>query len=264
MVSSMDVESSKQSCDNHVILSQSAVSQKSIDLDLSIKSPTSPTAAHCTILEQAAGASLVSSPSPVSSTTVITSTIVAVSPVGSNASTTKNNANDTDLAKKAMKLDLVDATTTGNLRTNWNPVASISTASSSTSVNASAASTATHSSTSTSAVTTTTAIIMKHHHHKLKERTFSDEVGSPKSPASTTGGVGIDRSALVLTHQNSLTLQVEVVDDRKALRDALYQGIFHRHRRTIFAVGSFLRMLKSRNSSYNTIRSSSEGEDDTR
>ncbi|XP_058130208.1 uncharacterized protein LOC131272481 isoform X2 [Anopheles coustani] len=242
MVSSMDVESSKQSCDNHVILSQSAVSQKSIDLDLSIKSPTSPTAAHCTILEQAAGASLVSSPPPVSSTTVITSTIVAVSPVGSNASTTKNNANDTDLAKKAMKLDLVDATTTGNLRTNWNPVASISTASSSTSVNASAASTATHSSTSTSAVTTTTAIIMKHHHHKLKERTFSDEVGSPKSPASTT----------------------EVVDDRKALRDALYQGIFHRHRRTIFAVGSFLRMLKSRNSSYNTIRSSSEGEDDTR
>lgn len=91
-----------------------------------------------------------------------------------------------------------------------------------------------------SAATTTTAIIMKH--RKLKERTFSDELGSPKSPAAT----------------------IEVVDDRKALRDALYQGIFHRHRRTIFAVGSFLRMLKSRNSSYNTIRSSSEGEDDTR
>ena len=57
--------------------------------------------------------------------------------------------------------------------------------------------------------------------------------------------------------------QAESSDDRKALRDALYQGIFHRHRRTIFAVGSFLRMLKSRNSQYNTIRSSSEGEDDS-
>lgn len=64
-----------------------------------------------------------------------------------------------------------------------------------------------------------------------------------------------------IPHQASVTSQVEVVDDRKALRDALYQGIFHRHRRTIFAVGSFLRMLKSRSSQYNTIRSSSEGED---
>jgi len=66
--------------------------------------------------------------------------------------------------------------------------------------------------------------------------------------------------ARVLSHQSSLTSQVEVADDRKALRDALYQGIFHRHRRTIFAIGSFLRMLKSRNSQYNTIRSSSEDE----
>lgn len=67
-----------------------------------------------------------------------------------------------------------------------------------------------------------------------------------------------------IPHQTSVTSQVEVVDDRKALRDALYQGIFHRHRRTIFAVGSFLRMLKSRNSQYNTIRSSSEGEEEAR
>ncbi|KAG5674180.1 hypothetical protein PVAND_004163 [Polypedilum vanderplanki] len=73
---------------------------------------------------------------------------------------------------------------------------------------------------------------------------------SPKSPR------------VRISHQTSLTSQVETVDDRKALRDALYQGIFHRHRRTIFAVGSFLRMLKSRNSQYNTIRSSSEGEED--
>ncbi|XP_005177332.1 uncharacterized protein LOC101901510 isoform X2 [Musca domestica] len=49
-------------------------------------------------------------------------------------------------------------------------------------------------------------------------------------------------------------------EDRKTLREALYQGIFHRHRRTIFAFGSFLRMLRSRNSQYNSIRSASEGE----
>ncbi|XP_039959441.1 CCAAT/enhancer-binding protein [Bactrocera tryoni] len=73
-------------------------------------------------------------------------------------------------------------------------------------------------------------------------------IKSPKSPIAR------------LPHQTSLTSSVDV-EDRKTLREALYQGIFHRHRRTIFAVGSFLRMLRSRNSQYNTIRSSSEGED---
>ncbi|XP_017062854.1 uncharacterized protein LOC108102407 isoform X2 [Drosophila eugracilis] len=72
---------------------------------------------------------------------------------------------------------------------------------------------------------------------------------SPKSPISAR-----------LPHQTSITSSVDV-EDRKTLREALYQGIFHRHRRTIFAVGSFLRMLRSRNSQYNTIRSSSDGED---
>lgn len=67
-----------------------------------------------------------------------------------------------------------------------------------------------------------------------------------------------------ISHQSSITSQIDVVEDRKALRDALYQGIFHRHRRTIFAVGSFLRMLRSRNSQYNTIRSNSEADEDTR
>jgi hypothetical protein len=72
-----------------------------------------------------------------------------------------------------------------------------------------------------------------------------------------------------LTTQSSITTpsiaQNEVVDDRKALRDALYQGIWIRHRRTIFSVGSFLRMLKSKNShNYNTIRSTSENEDESR
>ncbi|XP_016963175.1 uncharacterized protein LOC108033363 isoform X2 [Drosophila biarmipes] len=79
----------------------------------------------------------------------------------------------------------------------------------------------------------------------------SDEYSlkSPKSPIAAR-----------LPHQTSLTSSVDV-EDRKTLREALYQGIFHRHRRSIFAVGSFLRMLRSRNSQYNTIRSSSEGED---
>ncbi|KAH8325419.1 hypothetical protein KR067_008507, partial [Drosophila pandora] len=51
---------------------------------------------------------------------------------------------------------------------------------------------------------------------------------SPKSPIAAR-----------LPHQTSLTSSVDV-EDRKTLREALYQGIFHRHRRTIFAVGSFL------------------------
>lgn len=70
----------------------------------------------------------------------------------------------------------------------------------------------------------------------------------------------------MIPHQTSLTSSIDVTDERRALRDALYQGIFQRHRRTIFAMGSFLRMLKSKNSQYNSIRSSSEGEgeDETR
>ncbi|XP_058059748.1 uncharacterized protein LOC131210506 isoform X3 [Anopheles bellator] len=232
MVSIMDVESNRPSCDNRVILSQSAVSQKSIDLDLSPKSTNSATKdeEELTDLSALTGSDQQQhlSHSKLSTTLVATPAVSASCSNSIISATNSTNATETDLAKRTMKLDLVD--------TSSNPVRSMSTASSS----ASAAST-TQSTTSTSVVTTTTtAIIMKH--RKLKERTFSDDIGSPKSPASTS----------------------EVVDDRKALRDALYQGIFHRHRRTIFAVGSFLRMLKSRNSSYNTIRSSSEGEDDTR
>lgn len=81
---------------------------------------------------------------------------------------------------------------------------------------------------------------------------------------NSLNGISITAKNRSVPHQTSVTSQVEVVDDRKALRDALYQGIFHRHRRTIFAVGSFLRMLKSRSSQYNTIRSSSEGEEEPR
>uniref|UniRef100_A0A182QZK3 Uncharacterized protein n=1 Tax=Anopheles farauti TaxID=69004 RepID=A0A182QZK3_9DIPT len=244
MVSIMDVEPGSQVCDKRVILSQSAVSQKSIDLDISLRpaGDDSDTSSAGTVSKGAVTSSpLCASPaaSSVSTSTSVTTTVVAVAPTSCTATTTAPNqhAIDTDLAKRSMKLNLVDATGGGNIRGNTVLIGSTNEASSSASASASASTT---QSTSTSVVTTTTAIIMKH--RKLKERTFSDEIGSPKSPAATS----------------------EVVDDRKALRDALYQGIFHRHRRTIFAVGSFLRMLKSRNSSYNTIRSSSEGEDDTK
>lgn len=63
----------------------------------------------------------------------------------------------------------------------------------------------------------------------------------------------------VVAHSDiTLSTQPSMSDDRKALREALYQGIFHRHRRTIFAVGSFLRMLKSKTSNYDSIRSDSD------
>uniref|UniRef100_A0A1I8JV80 Uncharacterized protein n=2 Tax=Anopheles merus TaxID=30066 RepID=A0A1I8JV80_ANOME len=224
MVSIMDVKSDRQVCDNRVIVSQSAVSQKSIDLDISLRPIISPTEdrdigslasnnPHTTNVKQ--------SQQPCSS---------SVSSLATGSDSYNHDITDTDLAKKSMKLNLVSSSNDNKFTESSIRHGSIKAESSGTSVGAS----------TSSVVTTTTAIIMKH--RKLKDRSLSDEIGSPKSPAATT----------------------EVVDDRKALRDALYQGIFHRHRRTIFAVGSFLRMLKSRNSSYNTIRSSSEGEDDTK
>ncbi|XP_072934177.1 uncharacterized protein [Epargyreus clarus] len=63
----------------------------------------------------------------------------------------------------------------------------------------------------------------------------------------------------IVAHSDiTLSTQQSMSDDRKALREALYQGIFHRHRRTIFAVGSFLRMLRSKTSNYDSIRSDSD------
>lgn len=210
MVSIMDIDPTRQICDNRSTLTQSAVSQKSIDLEIPA-----------------------------------TAAIPQLKSQPSSTTTSPTSRTDTELAKRAMKLDLTGESSgaAAGSQQNQDSVASTS-ASTITAASTHSSGTSTGGggggNSSGSVATTTTAIIMKH--RKLKERTISDELGSPKSPAAT----------------------IEVVDDRKALRDALYQGIFHRHRRTIFAVGSFLRMLKSRNSSYNTIRSSSEGEDDTR
>lgn len=48
--------------------------------------------------------------------------------------------------------------------------------------------------------------------------------------------------------------------DRKMLRETLYSEIIQRHRRSIFALGSFLRMLKTKKSNYNVIKQDGESE----
>uniref|UniRef100_A0A182KH72 Uncharacterized protein n=1 Tax=Anopheles christyi TaxID=43041 RepID=A0A182KH72_9DIPT len=223
MVSIMDVKTNGRGCHNREILSQRAVSQNSIDLDISLRPIISPTEerdrSDFALITPNTLINVQQPQQPCSS---------SVPSLGSDSY--NHDITDTDLVKKSMKLHLVNSSNNDNFGESSIHSGSINAESTGTSTGVSAS----------NGVTSTTAIIMKH--RKLKDRAFSDEIASPKSPAAAS----------------------EVVDDRKALRDALYQGIFHRHRRTIFAVGSFLRMLKSRNSSYNTIRSSSEGEDDTK
>ncbi|XP_044741282.1 uncharacterized protein LOC123302418 isoform X2 [Chrysoperla carnea] len=72
---------------------------------------------------------------------------------------------------------------------------------------------------------------------------------------------GHTRPQLLHQHSCGSAIQPPTTNgvDRKALRQTLYSGIFYKHRRTIFALGSFLRMLRSRNSDYNAIK----GEPDT-
>lgn len=48
--------------------------------------------------------------------------------------------------------------------------------------------------------------------------------------------------------------------DRKMLRETLYSEIIQRHRRSIFALGSFLRMLKTKKSNYNAIKQDGDSE----
>lgn len=178
----MDVEPNRKSCDSRVILSQSAVSQKSIDLNLSPKSnePAGDGEADSPELNVLASSEqqnqvIVSSNSNSSNLSTLTTTVIVVPPAVSTISNViagKSNITDTDLAKRAMKLDLID--------TSSNPAGSTSTASSCASVASTIQST-----TSAAATSSATAIIMKH--RRLKERTFSEEIGSPKSPAATSG-----------------------------------------------------------------------------
>lgn len=48
--------------------------------------------------------------------------------------------------------------------------------------------------------------------------------------------------------------------DRKVMRETLYSEIMQRHRKSIFALGSFLRMLKTKKSNYNVIKQDGESE----
>lgn len=48
--------------------------------------------------------------------------------------------------------------------------------------------------------------------------------------------------------------------DRKVLRETLYSEIFQKHRKSIFALGSFLRMLKTKKGNYNVIKQDGESE----
>lgn len=63
------------------------------------------------------------------------------------------------------------------------------------------------------------------------------------------------------TLQNHIKTTATTTDlDRKVLRETLYSEIFQRHRKSIFALGSFLRMLKSKKSNYNVIKQDGESE----
>lgn len=57
----------------------------------------------------------------------------------------------------------------------------------------------------------------------------------------------------------SAVVALEILEDasaanRKELRDALYAGIFHKYRKTILVFGSFLRMLRKGDRSYDAIK----------
>ncbi|KAI5642604.1 hypothetical protein NE865_05371 [Phthorimaea operculella] len=94
---------------------------------------------------------------------------------------------------------------------------------------------------------------------KTKNSSIESTVSLPNQKSLEKKHGNLRHQKSVGAHSDiTLTAQTSVTDDRKALREALYQGIFHRHRRTIFAVGSFLRMLKSKTSNYDSIRSDSD------
>ncbi|GLV38237.1 uncharacterized protein CBL_12884 [Carabus blaptoides fortunei] len=85
--------------------------------------------------------------------------------------------------------------------------------------------------------------------------------GSTLSTARTAGIRVYERCFLhhCTTLRDALAVQHET--ERKVLREALYAGIFDRHRRTIFALGSFLRMLRTKRGNYNVIRHENEDTD---
>lgn len=94
---------------------------------------------------------------------------------------------------------------------------------------------------------------------KTKNSSIESTMSLPNQKSLEKKQSGLRHQKTIGAHSDiTLTTQPSITDDRKALREALYQGIFHRHRRTIFAVGSFLRMLRSKTSNYDSIRSDSD------
>ncbi|XP_063628421.1 uncharacterized protein LOC134799913 [Cydia splendana] len=94
---------------------------------------------------------------------------------------------------------------------------------------------------------------------KTKNSSLESTMSLPNQKSLEKKHGSLRHQKSIVAHSDiTLSSQPSMSDDRKALREALYQGIFHRHRRTIFAVGSFLRMLKSKTSNYDSIRSDSD------
>ncbi|VVC87347.1 unnamed protein product [Leptidea sinapis] len=94
---------------------------------------------------------------------------------------------------------------------------------------------------------------------KTKNSSIESTMSLPNQKSLEKKHGGLRHQKSIVAHSDiTLSTQPTMSDDRKALREALYQGIFHRHRRTIFAVGSFLRMLRSKTSNYDSIRSESD------
>lgn len=94
---------------------------------------------------------------------------------------------------------------------------------------------------------------------KTKNSSIESTMSLPNQKSLEKKHGGLRHQKAIGAHSDiTLSTQPSITDDRKALREALYQGIFHRHRRTIFAVGSFLRMLRSKTSNYDSIRSDSD------
>jgi len=60
-------------------------------------------------------------------------------------------------------------------------------------------------------------------------------------------------SAVVIAALESAP-EEESAANRKELRDALYAGIFHKYRKTILVVGSFIRMLRKGDRNYGAIK----------
>lgn len=92
--------------------------------------------------------------------------------------------------------------------------------------------------------------------YKKTSMSLDEETSSATSATGASGGGGVGVSRRLLQQQRAIAEP----GDRKMSRDALYEGIFKKHRSAIFALGSFVRMLKNKNSQYDTIRNNGEGD----